>query len=200
MDDLLKFIPEEKQEEFKEAAKGYVKLTDDLALKHVQDSQSLRDKVATPFVEAYQRNFKENKLPDILKEEREKLIAELNPKETPKDKELRELKEWRIKQELKEKDNVLKTSLMSLGKEIGYDPIRAADFSIYGDEAEAKLKETATYIKETIQKKIEEEINTRLAGRPPTGGDKNIKIPEDYKDCKTQEERIAWFKNQRLKQ
>lgn len=172
MDDLLEFVPEDKREAFtgKWKESGYIKLTDDIALEHVTKSQSLRDKVSTPIAEAALKNFQEKKLPEILKAERENIRKEFAPKEeTPEQKELREMREWK-ESVLKEKQmDERKAALRKKAADLKYDPLKAE--KLYAlDDAEVVLADLAADRAEMLKKIEDLEKQLKYGANPPAGG------------------------------
>ena len=95
MDDLLQFVPEEKREEFKTVASAYIKAD----VEEIKRNTSLFDKLVDGPLRKREQNLRELEFPKLLEAEREKIRKELNPEETPKDREIRELKEWKAKME-----------------------------------------------------------------------------------------------------
>jgi hypothetical protein len=170
MEELLVYVPEDKREEFKTKASGYVKMTDEIAFEHVRKSQSLTDKIATPIVEARFRNFEETKLSQRLEEEREKVRKEFAPKdETPEQKELRALKEWKD-QTLREKLNEeRKTSLRKKASDLGLDPLKAEKLYPLND-AEEFLESQAKEIEAYKTKISDYEKQLKFGSGSPMGG------------------------------
>lgn len=170
-DDLLAYVPEDKRKEFSDKSAGYVVLNDDIAVEHVKKSQSLTDRIATPIVEARFKNFKERDFPKELEAEREKIRLELmkGKEETPDQKTIRELNEWKSAQLKKEADEIRKAEIRKKAAELGLDPLKAERFHVLPD-AEDFLKELAEETK-GYKAKIEElEKKGRYgAGAPPAG-------------------------------
>ncbi|MEA3370799.1 MAG: hypothetical protein U9Q40_05610 [Campylobacterota bacterium] len=79
----------------------------------------------TQAIEKHDKKFMETKFPELMKEEREKIVKELNPEETAQDKEIRELKQWKLDTENANKKRILEAenlaALKDKAKEIGYD-------------------------------------------------------------------------------
>lgn len=171
MDDLLEFVPEDKREAFtgKWKESGYGKLTDEIALEHVTKSQSLRDKVATPIAEAALKNFQEKKLPDILKAEREKLVKELHPEETPEQKRIRELEEKLSEKDRREAAENKKAALRKKAGELGYDITKAERLAALED-ADDVLADFAADRAELLKKIEDLEKQIKFGARPPAGG------------------------------
>ena len=121
-------------------------------------------------IENHDARFNEEKLPSLLEEAREKLRRDLNPTETPEQKEIRELRDIVMKSKEKEKFSDLETSLRIKAKELSYDPDRAARFAILGDKAEDFLSEEAGYYNKALEKQRQDLVNGALGGKPPSGG------------------------------
>ena len=121
-------------------------------------------------VQSNQEKFTTEKLPGLIEAEREKILKEFNPDETPEQKEIRELKEWKQLQVKRDAENDVKATLRSKAVELGYDPLRAERFSVYGENAMTELEAEAESRANAIQKGIEEGIKSKLAGDPPKGG------------------------------
>jgi hypothetical protein len=122
-------------------------------------------------IENHDSRFKEEKLPSLLEQEREKLRAELNPEETPEQKEIRELREMVQRAQAKEKRAELESSLRGKAKELNYDPERAARFAILGEDAEKFLTDEASFYQKALDAQREQLINGTLGGKQPPGGD-----------------------------
>lgn len=171
LDDLLDFVPEDKREAFKAKGAGYVRLTDDLALAHVTASQSLRDKVANPIVEARFRNFEETELAKRLEAEREKVRDEFKPKdETPEQKELREMREWKKQVEAEKVAEARKDKLRKKAAEMKYDPLKAERLYALGDDAESVLAELAKDVADRDAKIAELEAKIKYGDKAPPAG------------------------------
>lgn len=177
MDELLAFVPEDKRAQFAEAAKssGYVKLSDDVALNHVLNSQSLRDKVATPVAETALKNFQERKLPELIKAERDKLIKELNPEETPDQKRIRELEERVAAADRREAAESARAKMREIGKAKGVDVTLAEKlYSMPEDEANQIFEE----FEKLAREKADLETRLNYGSRPPQGGNGSPKLLE----------------------
>lgn len=129
-------------------------------------------------VENHDKKFRENKLPEIMKEEREKLQKELNPEMTKEQKEIAELKAKIEASEAKDKNNARKVELRERAKELAekngvpYDPLRAERFYVYGDDAEKLLEDNIMYLKNVIDTELSSKIKSQFGNTPPpqTGG------------------------------
>lgn len=171
MDDLLEFVPEDKREAFKAKATGYVRLSDDVVLEYAnrKESQSIRDKIATPISEARFKNYEETKLPGILKAEREKLMKELHPEETPEQKRVRELEEKLAERDRKDAAEARKAELRKKASDLKYDPIKAE--RLYAlEDADAVLADFAADRAELLKKIEDLEKQVKYGANPPAGG------------------------------
>lgn len=125
------------------------------------------DSAISKAVASHDEKFTADKLPDLLKAEREKAIKEANPEETPEQKRIRELEEIVKASGNKDKLNELKDSLRAKAKEIGYEGNIERYSRLSGEQAidllvsdhEAESKRFADY-KETLQKEV-------YKGNPP---------------------------------
>ena len=130
------------------------------------------DQETTARVEAHDRNFKEKELPKLEKEITDKVNAELNPAETPKDKTIRELMEKDIARDKKEATADLKKSLREKASDLGYDPIKAERYHVYGDTALSVMEKEITENKKYIETEVDKLSKERFKGQPaPKGGD-----------------------------
>lgn len=131
------------------------------------------DSAVSTEVETHDRKFREEKLPKLLDEERKKIRdevqKELNPEETPEQKEIRELREWKAESQRREKTEATKATLRAKAKDLGFDPERAADFSVYGDDAESMLIKHAEHYKSAVDSRVSDELKKRITGAPKGG-------------------------------
>lgn len=126
-------------------------------------------------IEAHDAKFKETKLPDIIKIERENIMKELHPEETPLEKRVREQDE-RIKWFENEKQiNARKEALRKKAAEIGFDPTIAETFAGFGDEAENQIVRINEYITNAAMSKLEAETKKRFNNPAPIYGAGGIK-------------------------
>jgi len=79
------------------------------------------DSAISKAVASNTEKFTAEKLPGLLKEEREKAIKEANPEETPEQKRIRELEEKINASDKREASSTLKIELAAKAKEIGYE-------------------------------------------------------------------------------
>lgn len=175
MDELLAFVPEDKRADFTELAKGYVKMSDDVALAHVMNSQSLRDKIATPREEVAIKNFQERKLPEIIKAERDKLMKELHPEETPEMKRIRELEDKLGAADKEKAVEQSRAKMRELGKAKGVD-LTIAEMLYAIPEAEAGKVIDA--FEKLTREKADLETRIQFGSRTPPGGGSSPKLLE----------------------
>lgn len=169
-EEFLAYVPEDKRAEFAEKTKAYAELTDDVAFEYVKKSQSLTDKIATPHAEARLKSWKEKDFPKELEAEREKIRAEFAPKtETPEQKELREMREWKAAQIKEKADETRKAEIRKKAHDLGLDPIKAERFYVLPD-ADAFIAEMAEDAKAQKAKIEELEKKIKYGTNPPPGG------------------------------
>lgn len=119
-------------------------------------------------VKSHDERFSTEKLPLIIKEEREKIQKELNPEMTPAEKELAEMKEWKKSQEAKELRRGLEDNLRAKAKEINYPEELAGGYAVYGDKAMDKLESDAKYWETRRKADVEAEIKNLYGDiKPP---------------------------------
>jgi hypothetical protein len=98
---------------------------------------------------------------------REEVEKELNPDMTPEQKKIRELEEWKEGQLKKDQENQLKTELRSKATEIGFDPIKAERYVVYGQEALKFLEDDHKSIDSQVKSQLDKELKGRFKGEPP---------------------------------
>ncbi len=159
LEEVEKLLEESKLPETKEEVAAFIEKNK--VIRSYVDSEITRvhDKAVT--------DYEEKKLPAKEKEIRDKLTKELNPEQTPVQKELAELKEWKDSEIKKSTRNTLEKSLMVKAKEIGFDPVRAMDFAAFGDDGEKKLLDYAKFQTDTIETKYQKAVKDKLGGKPP---------------------------------
>lgn len=125
-------------------------------------------------VENHDKKFVENKLPEIMKEEREKLQKELNPDADPRDLRIAELEAKSAANDNEKKQHSKKLELRNKAKELAelngvpYDQTRAEKFSIFGDDADKMVEEDIMYLKTTIDSQLSQKIKSQFGnGQPP---------------------------------
>ena len=158
MDDLLQFVPAEKQEEFKTVAQGYIKADPEA----IKKNQVLFDQIVIPSLKTREENIYRDEFPKRLEAEREKIRKEYAPKdETPEQKELREMREWKAQMLEKEKSFQRKEELRVKYKDL--DPEIASELYALDDDKIAKIMSG-------IKSKIETAKNEKFKSGPPLGG------------------------------
>jgi hypothetical protein len=142
----------------------------------------------------YDKRFQEEKLPDIEKQLTERLRAELNPKETPEQKTIRELKERLDAKERNEKIGTIREALRKKASEKGFDPDLAAELAVFGDDAEARLEAFAEKWSAGLNAKIEEIAKQKFGAVPQPKGGGNVKaLSQEQIDAMLPKERAAFF-------
>lgn len=168
------------------------------AVEYIRAIPSLRSAFDAALNKEFDRateKYEKEKLPEKEKELREAIRKELNPDETPEQKQIRELRE---KLEAKEKAEALterKEALRAKAKEYGVDPDIAADFALYGDEAENFLKRHAEWHKKELDAVKEQASKAAFGNKTPTGGSSSNARPQAEIDAMTPKERSAFFAN-----
>ena len=132
--------------------------------------KSANDSMISTAVNSHDDKFKETKLPDLIKAEREKIQAELNPAETDEQKRIKELED-----RLKASDNAKiledrKSELRVKASELKYDTVRAERFASFGDKAVEMLVNDSEYWNGQIDTRVKESVKGTLSGTPPKGG------------------------------
>ena len=139
--------------------------------------KSFFDAYVSRATENHETKFMELKLPEILKEEREKIRKELNPDETDEQKAIRELKEanQRLESDIKRKELV--AELRAKAKDYSLPDNIADGFAVYGDDAIENLSKVGDYFKSAIKTGIEEGIKSKFKGSsPPSSGQTTGKV------------------------
>lgn len=109
-------------------------------------------------------NFKTGKMQDTIKARELEIRAEINPSETPEQKEIRELKERLNESDKKDALAILQNELQLKATELGFDPIRAKDFAVHKDDALAKLEDYANWQTETLNTRLSVELKDKYKG------------------------------------
>jgi len=126
---------------------------------------SAHDSLVSKSVENGVANFKEKGMIDLFKEKESAIRAEINPKETPDQKEIRELKEWKQQSIDEKKLSSRKDELSIKAKELGFDTILAGKF--------AKLENADDIIGDIIAWKdalLGEALKGKYVNKPPSTG------------------------------
>lgn len=171
MDDLLQFVPEDKREEFRTVAEGYIKRDPDSISELIANDQRLHDRILDKPLKTREQNLRENEFPKLLesrlKEERDKLMKELNPEESPAEKRLRELEQKLADKERKETEYERRSTLREQYKDVA--PEVAERLYALDDDSVAAVME---YTKGLRTKIDELEKVQKYGGKPPAGGGK----------------------------
>ena len=166
----------------------------EVAKKH-PNMLSAYDSLVSKSVESGVNNFKEKGMVDILKEKEEAIRAEISPKETPEQKKVRELTEKISAMEQKEQLAQLQDNLSAKAKELEFDPIKARDFAVWGENAIGKLEEYASWQNETLSERLNSEIKNKYKTVPP----KSTSLPPADIDTRIKEARASGNTNLALK-
>ena len=135
----------------------------------------------TQAIEKHDAKFKTDKLPGLLKEHGDKIKAEINPTDTPEQKEIKELKQWKVDSEARDKSKDLKLELVAKAKELGY----TGDIDLFMSKGDTAIETMESYHEkntkylEVEREKIQKEV---YKGNPPP----NRGEPEVPKDIDTQ--------------
>jgi hypothetical protein len=131
-------------------------------------------------------NFKNGKMKAEWAEKEKALRLELNPEESKADKVSREFAEYKEGIAKKEGISQLKTDLEAKAKEIEFDPIKARDYSVYGDKAIEKLESDAAWFKTELESRLSSELKDKYKGNQQP---RDKKIPPADLDTKIREAR-----------
>ena len=171
MDDLLQFVPEEKQDEFRTVAEGYIKRDPEAISELIANDQRLHDRILDKPLKTREQNLRENEFPKLLEsrlqEERDKLMKELNPEESPAEKRLRELEQKLADKERKETEYERRATLREQYKDVAPD-VAEKLYALDDDSVSAVMEYT-----KGLRSKIDElEKVQKYGGKPPAGGGK----------------------------
>lgn len=155
-----------KMPETKEEAWNFIQKTP--AFKSAMDAEVSR---ATA---KHDENFMVNKFPEILKAERNKLMKELNPEETPERKELREIREELAKEKAEKAFELRRNALIKKATEKGFDPELAAELAVFGEDAETKLDVFVEKFSKNVNNKYEQTVKEKMGNSAPVGSAGNI--------------------------
>lgn len=135
---------------------------------------SAYDAGITAAVQSHDTKFTAEKMPGLIEAERKKmrdeLTKELNPEETPEQKQIREMSETIDKMTANDTESKLKDALRLKAKEIGYDVSMADRFAVYGDKAVDMMEIEKKFLDTTINANIETEIKKRFGDTQPNKG------------------------------
>ena len=191
--------------EFEQLAKGMVipdLPTREAAIAFIVNTPALysaHNSAITQAIQTHDAKFASDKLPQIEKDLREKLMAELNPKETPEQKKIRELSEALEGMKRKDAEAALRDTLRNKAKEIGYDVTMADRFAVYGDKAAEMLEADHSLLSGKVKAEVEAELKKRGIdlSAPPRGKvntQSNAK-PRAEIDAMTPADKMAFFKS-----
>ncbi len=184
MDDLLKFVPEDKHAEFKKTYtdSGYIKGDETTLIQTVKSNQRVFDLITKDPMENRIKNFKEKDLPGLIdaarKEERETVLKEVNKPETEDQKRIRELEKRDQEREKIISDANRKSELRKLYKDIDADLAE----SLYGLDDDS-IKSIMEGTKAKNDKIAELQKIVEYGDNPPvvTGGENITQIKRgDY--------------------
>ena len=179
MKDLLDWAkahakPDANVAEFEELAKKYtIPETKETAWDFMQKApafKSAMDAEVSRAVAAHDVNFNKEKLPDIEKTLRDKLLKELKPEETREQKELREIREELAKERAEKALAIKRDALRKAASEKKFDPDLAAELAVFGDDAEAKLELFASKMAVQVKTQYEATAREKLGGSAPVKG------------------------------
>lgn len=143
------------------------------AIEYIRAVPSLRSAYDAALNREFDRavkKYEEEKLPEKEKELKEAIRRELNPTETPEQKENRELKEKLRQKDIAEALANKQNALRAKAKDYGVDPEVAADYARFGDDAEDILKRHAEWHKKELDAVKAETARTTFGNKTPTGG------------------------------
>lgn len=129
---------------------------------------SLADKRVNDAIRTHDEKFTKEKLPKIESEIKEKLVKELNPKETPEQKELRELRDRTDRLEKENQQNKLRNTALELITENGLPFAKLVDKFI-GEDAETTVKNIQSF-KDVWDSALQEAVTKAMGknnGRNP---------------------------------
>lgn len=118
-------------------------------------------------VKNHDKKFMDEKFPELLKGEREKIMKELKPEETPEQKELRELREKMNALEQEKETIGKRDQLRAKAKELGYPEEIAERYTAFGDKAMEVLESDSTYWKTKFETDMEARTKELYKGNPP---------------------------------
>jgi len=128
--------------------------------------KSANDSLVSIAVKSHDDKFTADKLPGLLKDEREKTIKEVNPEESKEQKIIREQKERIDALEATGKRSVLKSSLQAKAKELDY----SGDVDLFlnhGDKAVSLLESEAKRYKSAVDERVSNDIKKLYGDAKP---------------------------------
>lgn len=142
----------------------------DKAVEFIKGNDILKrafDSVQSKAAQAHDEKFMAEKLPNILKEEREKIRLELNPDEDLATKTKREFEEFKAQVAADKANQELIVKLEAKAAELEFDPIRARRYAAYGEKAFEELENDATWRKTDIETTLGAKLKEKFNGKPP---------------------------------
>jgi len=130
----------------------------------------------TQAIEKHDEKFKTDKLPSLLKEEREKAIKEANPEETAEQKRIRELEDNAKARDKSDAEKDLKIALAAKAKEIGYTE-NIELFMHLGDKAIETMEAFHATNTKYLDGEKEKILKELYKGKPPNKSE--IETPKD---------------------
>ena len=132
------------------------------------------DRAVTSAVQTHDTKFRDEKLPGLIQAEREKIMAELNPKETDDQKLLRETRQEITALKQREAISERKTKLRRRANELKTETIGLPaeffeSFAVFGDDAVPTLDAFFERVSTNFSKTLNSEIETKLAERLGSG-------------------------------
>jgi acyl-homoserine lactone acylase PvdQ len=116
---------------------------------------------------------------DLRKSLRDDIMKELNPEETPEQKQIRELMEYKAATEKEKQINERKSALRNVAKEIEFDPIKAERYVAYGDKAEEYMKQDAEWLKSSIAAALDGKVKETYDTKTPKQ-DEQPSVNDDF--------------------
>lgn len=155
--------------EFEEA---YSRLTDVERILDRKEVRSEIDRRISDVVAKHDEKFKAEKLPELIKAEREKIMAEANPAETPEQKRIRELEEKLSRadkeRQAQERRQAIRRKAQELKLDgIGLTPDDVEPFAVFGDEAESVLESFASKFSKQFETAVDAQVKSRFGDAPP---------------------------------
>lgn len=115
--------------------------------------------------------FRDETMPLRLEEQkksmRDEILKELNPDETPEQKEIRELKEWKNQQLENQRREGVKSELKEIAKKYGVNEKLAERYAYYGEEAKSMFESDAKLYQESFKSALDSEIKNRFGNQSP---------------------------------
>lgn len=128
---------------------------------------SALDYHTTKKIELHDEKFASEKLPGLLKAEADRIRKELNPEETPEQKKIRELEDWKAEQLKIAKQNEIRASLRQKASELKFDPSLAEDYYTHGEKAVERLEAAAKRFEAEVAARVDAIAKERFGSAPP---------------------------------